>query len=42
VPFDLAFDIGCDQYNQSITKVPICMELNIELIDGLDEKIQSS
>jgi cytidyltransferase-like protein len=40
--FDLAFANGGDQNNNSIPEVPICNELNIELLDGLGEKIQSS
>ena len=33
---------GGDQNNNSIPEAPICKELNIQLIDGLGEKIQSS
>lgn len=40
--FDLVFANGGDQNNQSIPEVPVCMELNIGLLDGLGEKIQSS
>ena len=40
--FDLAFANGGDQNNNSIPEVPVCTELNIELLDGLGEKIQSS
>jgi len=40
--YDLAFANGGDQNNTSIPEVPTCMELNIELLDGLGEKIQSS
>jgi hypothetical protein len=40
--FTFAFANGGDQNNQSIPEVPICNELNIELLDGLGEKIQSS
>jgi cytidyltransferase-like protein len=40
--YDLAFANGGDQNNRSIPEAPICAELNIELLDGLGEKIQSS
>jgi hypothetical protein len=40
--YQLAFANGGDQNNNSIPEVPICNELNIELIDGLGDKIQSS
>lgn len=40
--YKLAFANGGDQNNQSIPEVPVCEELNIDLIDGLGEKIQSS
>jgi D-beta-D-heptose 7-phosphate kinase/D-beta-D-heptose 1-phosphate adenosyltransferase len=40
--YDLAFANGGDQNNRSIPEAPICMELDIELLDGLGEKIQSS
>lgn len=40
--YDLAFANGGDQNNSSIPEAPICMELNIELLDGLGDKIQSS
>ena len=40
--YDLAFANGGDQNNTSIPEAPICMELSIELLDGLGEKIQSS
>ena len=40
--YDLAFANGGDQNNNSIPEVPICIELDIELLDGLGEKIQSS
>jgi cytidyltransferase-like protein len=40
--YDLAFANGGDQNNQSIPEVPICNLLNIELLEGLGEKIQSS
>lgn len=40
--FLLAFANGGDQNNNSIPEVPICIDLGIELLDGLGEKIQSS
>lgn len=40
--YKLAFANGGDQNNQSIPEAPICLELGIELIDGLGGKIQSS
>ncbi|WP_298780241.1 adenylyltransferase/cytidyltransferase family protein [uncultured Polaribacter sp.] len=40
--YDLAFANGGDQDNNSIPEAPICKELNIQLIDGLGDKIQSS
>ena len=40
--YHLAFANGGDQNNQSIPEVPVCLELGIELLDGLGEKIQSS
>lgn len=40
--YDLAFANGGDQNNESIPEVPTCQNLNIELIDGLGDKIQSS
>ncbi|NDP22407.1 MAG: adenylyltransferase/cytidyltransferase family protein [Paludibacter sp.] len=40
--YDLAFANGGDQTNSSIPEAHICEELNIELLDGLGEKIQSS
>jgi cytidyltransferase-like protein len=40
--FDLAFANGGDQNNSCIPEATICTELNIELLDGLGEKIQSS
>jgi cytidyltransferase-like protein len=40
--YDLVFANGGDQNNTSIPEVPTCMELNIELLDGLGTKIQSS
>ncbi len=38
----LGFANGGDQNNNSIPEAPICNELEIELIDGLGDKIQSS
>ena len=40
--YDLAFANGGDQDNTSIPEAPTCKELNVELIDGLGDKIQSS
>jgi len=40
--FDLAFANGGDQNNTSIPEASICLELNIKLLDGLGDKIQSS
>ena len=40
--YNIAFANGGDQNNNSIPEVPICLELGIELIDGLGLKIQSS
>ena len=40
--YDLAFANGGDQNNTSIPEASICIELNIDLLDGLGEKIQSS
>ena len=40
--YDLGFANGGDQDNNSIPEAPICRELNIGLIDGLGDKIQSS
>lgn len=39
---DLAFANGGDQNNNTIPEKAICDQFNIELIDGLGEKIQSS
>ena len=36
------FTNGGDQFNDSIPEKSICEKLNIQLIDGLGEKIQSS
>ena len=41
-PTPYAFCNGGDQNNQSIPEVDICMKKDIELIDSLGEKIQSS
>ena len=38
----LAFANGGDQNNDTIPEAEICKQFNIELIDGLGEKIQSS
>jgi cytidyltransferase-like protein len=40
--YELGFANGGDQDNNSIPEAPICNELNIQLIDGLGDKIQSS
>ena len=40
--YQLAFANGCDQNNASIPEAPVCLELGIELIEGLGDKIQSS
>lgn len=40
--YQLAFANGGDQNNDTIPERSICEELEIELIDGLGEKIQSS
>lgn len=40
--YTLAFANGGDQNNESIPEVFICRECNIELVDGLGKKIQSS
>lgn len=40
--YDLYFANGGDQNNSTISEIKICKKLNIELIDGLGEKIQSS
>lgn len=40
--YDLGFANGGDQNNDSIPEAPICKELQIQLIDGLGDKIQSS
>ena len=38
----LAFANGGDQNNDTIPEAEICSQFNIELIDGLGDKIQSS
>ncbi|QNM85764.1 adenylyltransferase/cytidyltransferase family protein [Polaribacter pectinis] len=40
--YNLGFANGGDQNNKSIPEAPICKELDIRLIDGLGNKIQSS
>ena len=40
--YDLLFGNGGDQNNDTIPEAKICKELNIKLIDGLGDKIQSS
>jgi len=40
--FDLGFANGGDQNNNSIPEKHVCEQLNVKLIDGLGEKIQSS
>ena len=40
--YQLGFANGGDQNNESIPEASICKELNIQLIDGLGDKIQSS
>jgi D-beta-D-heptose 7-phosphate kinase/D-beta-D-heptose 1-phosphate adenosyltransferase len=40
--YELGFANGGDQDNNSIPEAPICKELEIQLIDGLGDKIQSS
>ena len=40
--YELYFANGGDQSNKSILEVKICKKLNIGLIDGLGDKIQSS
>lgn len=39
---NLAFANGGDQNNDTIPEADICRQFNIELIDGLGDKIQSS
>ena len=40
--FDLFFANGGDQNNESIPEGPVCKKMNIGLLEGLGEKIQSS
>src|SRR6056300_1945548 len=40
--FDLGFANGGDQNNDTIPERAVCEEMNVTLIDGLGEKIQSS
>ena len=40
--YELAFANGGDQNNDTIPERPICKEMNVALIDGLGDKIQSS
>jgi cytidyltransferase-like protein len=40
--YELAFANGGDQNNDTIPERPICEEMNVALIDGLGDKIQSS
>lgn len=40
--YELGFANGGDQNNDTIPEQPICKEMNIALIDGLGDKIQSS
>ena len=40
--YEFSFANGGDQNNQSIPEVPVCERLNVTLIDGLGDKIQSS
>ena len=40
--YDLAFANGGDQNNAKIPESPVCIDLGVELIDGLGGKIQSS
>lgn len=40
--YEFSFANGGDQNNQSIPEVPVCERLNVRLIDGLGDKIQSS
>ena len=40
--FDLGFANGGDQNNDTIPEKAICKEMNITLIDGIGDKIQSS
>ena len=40
--FDLGFANGGDQNNETIPERSVCEEMNVTLIDGLGDKIQSS
>ena len=40
--YDLNFANGGDQNNNSIPEGPVCKKMNIGLLEGLGEKIQSS
>ena len=40
--YELGFANGGDQNNDTIPERPICEEMNVDLIDGLGDKIQSS
>jgi hypothetical protein len=40
--YDLYFANGGDQNNKSIPEEEVCSKLNIKLIDGLGNKVQSS
>ena len=40
--FDLAFANGGDQNNDTIPERAVCEQMNVALIDGLGDKIQSS
>jgi len=40
--FELSFANGGDQNNDTIPERPICEEMNVRLVDGLGDKIQSS
>ena len=40
--FDLGFANGGDQNNDTIPEKSVCKEMNVALIDGLGDKIQSS
>jgi len=40
--YELGFANGGDQNNDTIPERPICEEMNVALVDGLGDKIQSS
>ena len=40
--FELGFANGGDQNNDTIPEKPICEQMNVALIEGLGDKIQSS